>query len=105
MQSVSEHKNRKITRQELDEIVANSEHDLDCKPFLKEARTQLAIIDYFDFCSKTAFKDTLSKKLEAHYKTISEIDLDEFIEAKSKSVKEKLVKPEILAVFQRLQDR
>ena len=39
-----------------------------------------------------------------HYQTISETDLNDFITAKSKSLKEKLSKPETIAIFKRLKE-
>ena len=102
MQSISQQKNRRITRQELDCIVANSEYDLDCQPFLKEVGNLLPVVDRFYLSSDKEFTAILNKRLEVDRKTITEIGKDEFISVKSESVKEKLTKPEILATFQRL---
>ena len=98
MKLSSRQKQRRITREELDEIVTNLESNSNLKPFIEEARTKMGWINL-------PFNEALNKKSEAHYKFVTETDFNKFITAKNKSLKEKLLKPETLAVFQRLKDR
>lgn len=91
-----EQQKRRISVEQLDEIVLNLESDSQAKTLIQEARIKMAWRDL-------PYGEIFHKRLENHNKTISKTDLDEFIAAKSKSVKDKLAKPEILAVFQRLQ--
>ncbi|MGD1921224.1 MAG: hypothetical protein ACFCAD_21445 [Pleurocapsa sp.] len=98
MELIFREKDRKITCEELDEIVVNLESNSDFKPFIEEARTNMSWI-------KLPFNEALSKKLEAHHESVAETDLDKFVAAKNKSFKEKISEPETLAVFQRLKDR
>lgn len=98
MKSVSEKKGRKLTPQELDEIILNLENNPYLKPIIEDARIKMASRDL-------CFRDALHEKLEAYIQSVPETDFEKFLGEKSKSLAEQLSNPETLAVFQRLKDR
>ena len=104
MQLLSQQQGRKITRQELDNLVLSLKDSIYCQKLIEEAKSIMSIIDYF-YSAWGDFETTFNKKLEAHYQSLAETEEDKFISAKNKSLKEKLSKPETLAIFQRLKNR
>ena len=104
IQVTSERINRKIKFQELDKIVFDIKSNSQFKLFIEEARIKMATVDFLN-SSEKSLKSILHDKMNAHYKTVSEKDLNDFIAVKTQSLKEKLSASKTMAVFQRLKER
>ena len=89
---------RKLTSEELDEIILNVEKNPYLKPIIEDARIKMSSRDL-------CFREALHKKLEAYIQSVPETDFEKFLGEKSHSLEEQLSNPETLAVFKRLKDR
>ncbi len=98
MKLASEKQGRKLTPQELDEIISKIENNPFLKPIIEDARIKMASRDL-------CFRDALHQKLEAYIQSVPEADFDKFLGETSRSLEKQLSNPETLAVFKRLKDR
>ncbi|BAZ43375.1 hypothetical protein NIES4102_03750 [Chondrocystis sp. NIES-4102] len=98
MKLASERLERKLTPQELDEIISNVEKNPYLKPIIEDARIKMASRDL-------CFRDALHQKLEAYVQSVPEADFEKFLGETTRSLEEQLSSPETLAVFERLKDR
>ncbi|MGI9279458.1 MAG: hypothetical protein ACR2PX_07495 [Endozoicomonas sp.] len=98
MKTRSEELGRKLRPKELDEIIAQIEHNPYLKPTMEQARTRMASRDL-------CFRDALHEKLQAYVQAVPATDFERFMGETGKALEERLSDPETLAVFKRLKDR
>ena len=98
MQTKSEQLGRKLTPKEVDAIFEATEHNPYLKPIIEDARTKMASRDL-------GFRDALHQKLAAYIESVPASDFEKFLGEASRSLKEQLSDPDVLAVFKRLKDR
>lgn len=89
---------RKLAPSELDQIIADLDHNAYLKPLIDNARSKMASRDL-------AFREASHHQLEAYIQTVPTDDFERFLGATSQSLEERMSDPKILAVFQRLKDR
>lgn len=89
---------RKLKPAELDQLIKQAQKSPYLKPILDEARTKMASRDL-------CFRDALHEKLEAYVQSVPEADFERFLGETSKSLEDRLVDPDMLAVFKRLKER
>ena len=104
LEFISTTEDRKLEIKELNKIVSSLEQDAEFIPLIQEARTKLAIAKSLEANPKS-YQDVINDRFKTHNEAIIMTNLDEFIQSKNQSLKEKLSMPDTLAVFQRLSDR
>jgi len=98
MKSFHDQHQRKMKPTELDNLIKEAERSPFLKPILDEARTKMASRDL-------CFRDALHEKLGAYVQSVPEADFERFLGETSKSLEDRLVDPDTLAVFKRLKER
>lgn len=99
MKNESDKLNRKLTPNELDDLIKNFSQQRFWIPILEEARRNMASRDY-------SLRDAIHTKLESYIGALSSHDYGNFLGDKSKNLIERVVdSPELLEVFKRLKDR
>lgn len=98
MQKKSEELDRKLSPNELNEIMENAALNPYMKPSIMDARIKMASRD-------ACFRDALHHKLEGYIQSVPQSDFEKFLGETSKSLEQRLSDPEMLAVLKRLKDR
>ena len=89
---------RKLTFDELNELIDNASNNPYLKPHIENAREKMASRDL-------CFRDALHQKLEHYIQSVPQSDFDKFLGETSLSLEQRLSDPETLAVLKRLKDR
>lgn len=89
---------RKLVPSELDSLIERAVKNPYLKPMIDDARIKMASRDL-------CFRDALHDKLETYIQSVPEANFDRFLGETSKSLEQRLIDPETLAVFKRLKDR
>lgn len=87
---------RKLTRQETEDLIKEFESLALFKPLIQDVRTKMASRDLH-------FRDALHKRLENYLANVSTVDFDKFLGEKSRSLEEHIENTR--DVFKRLKDR
>lgn len=98
MKEESERLGRKLTPQELDNLIERASKNPYLLPHIHDARIKMASRDL-------CFRDALHQKLESYIQSVPRNDFDKFLGETSKSLEERLSNPETLAILKRLKDR
>jgi hypothetical protein len=98
MSSQSEQLGRKLKPAEVNILFDSAEKNPYLQPIIEDARIKMASRDL-------GFRDALHQKLEAYIQSVPESDFEKFLGEASRSLKEQLSDPSLLAVFRRLKDR
>lgn len=98
-----EQKGAKIELEQLEQIFVEIENNNTLVSLAREIRQTIYRLEFLRD-NPESLPEVMQKRWGKHYKNIAETDLEEFISAKSKSLKEKLSASDTIAVFKRLQD-
>ncbi|MDC0833715.1 DNA-binding protein [Geitlerinema sp. CS-897] len=98
LKAKSEVLGRKLKPSEVDTLFEAAETNPYLQPIIEDARVKMASRDL-------GFRDALHQKLEAYIQSVPESDFEKFLGEASRSLKEQLSDPELLAVLKRLKDR